>query len=401
MNEIIYKNLLLDYKMNINGFLIFNLASMSISSICVIILNRIFMIDYSEDNKISWKFILMFSIPIIFALIFYKIYSTVFGDDDNNNKKDIQIIKFGGYVLYQEKVLSDENCCISCCSDCLESFQKMDYGCCCQLCGYSYLFKSIFCCKCSCSNNVRRQIYSNDYNKENICIIYKVNGICSWIVNTLTNPRVLIFVPILYIFNALNIGFDYDIEKDIEEHKNKAIISNIISLSSRIIFYVINFFGGLFLIKKFNFFNENEFYTIINGFIIIIIFESLFSATISILIYCNLINDNLKDFLVTVSLESKEYIEIVCLDFFSLYFEINLSLGDFLSNSSILTFYLILWKFVELMIEILNFKNASLLIFQFSFGIILSFAIIIFTICLKTRNKNIEDFENLIEELDV
>ena len=103
----------------------------------------------------------------------------------------------------------------------------------------------------------------------------------------------------------------------------------------------------------------------------------------------------------TVSLESKEYIEIVCLDYFSLYFEINLSFGDFLSNSSILTFYLIIWKFFELMIEILNFKNAYLLIFQFSFGIILSFAIIIFTICLKDKSSNIEEIENLIEELDV
>ena len=199
----------------------------------------------------------------------------------------------------------------------------------------------------------------------------------------------------------MNIGFDYDIAKDIEEHKNKVIISNIISLFSRIIFYAINYLGGSFLIKKFDFFKNNEFFTIINGFILIIILESLFSASISILIYCNLINGDLKDFLVTVSLESKEYIEIVCLDYFSLYFEINLSFGDFLSNSSILTFYLIIWNFFEFIMEILNFKNDYLLIFQFSFGIIISFAIIIFTICLKIHPDNIEEFENLIDELDV
>lgn len=401
LNDLYYKAFLLNFKMKINGFLIFYLASMSFSSICVIILNRIFMIDYSEENKISWKFILMFSIPMILALIFYKVYSIAFSDENNEENKEIKIIKFGGYVIYQEKKLSDEKCCISCCSDCIESFKKLDYGCCCQLCGFSYLFKSMFCCKCSCSNNVRTQISSNDYKKENFCIIYKVNGICSWFVNTLTNPRVLIFVPILYIFNALNIGFDYDIAKDIEEHKNKVIISNIISLFSRIIFYVINYLGGSFLIKKFDFYKNNEFFTIINGFILIIILESLFSATISILIYWNLINGDLKDFLVTVSLESKEYIEIVCLDYFSLYFEINLSFGDFLSNSSILTFYLIIWNFFEFIMEILNFKNDYLLIFQFSFGIIISFAIIIFTICLKIHPDNIEEFENLIDELDV
>jgi hypothetical protein len=80
----------------------------------------------------------------------------------------------------------------------------------------------------------------------------------------------------------LNIGFDYDITKDIEEHKNKVIISNIISLSSRIIFYVVNYLGGLFFIKKFLIFRDNEFYTIIVGFILIIILESLFSTTIAI-----------------------------------------------------------------------------------------------------------------------
>ena len=401
LNDMYYESLLLNYKMKINGFLIFYLVSMSFSSICVIILNRMFMIDYSEENKINWKFILMFSIQMILALIFYKVYSSAFGDEDNETKKEIKIIKFGGYAIYQEKVLSDEKFCISCCSDCIESAQKLDYGCCCQLCGFSYLFKSIFCCKCSCSNNVRKHISSNDYKKENICIIYKINGICSWVVNTLTNPRVLIFVPILYIFNALNIGFDYDISNDIEEHKNKVIISNIISLSSRIIFYVINYLGGLYLIKKIFFYNENEFYTIINGFLLIIIFESVFSAIISILIYCNLIDGDLKDFLVTVSLESKEYIEIVCLDYFSLYFQLNLSFGDFLSNSSILTFYLIIWKFFELLLEIINFQNAYLLIFQFSFGIILSFAIIIFTKFLINRPHNIEEYEDLLAELDV
>ena len=108
--------------MKINGFLIFYLASMSFSSICVIILNRIFMIDYSEENKISWKFILMFSIPMILALIFYKVYSIAFSDENNEENKEIKIIKFGGYVIYQEKKLSDEKCCISCCSDCIESF---------------------------------------------------------------------------------------------------------------------------------------------------------------------------------------------------------------------------------------------------------------------------------------
>jgi hypothetical protein len=63
------------------------------------------MIDYSEENKISWKFILMFSIPMILALIFYKVYSIAFGDENNKNNKEIKIIKFGGYVIYQEKAL--------------------------------------------------------------------------------------------------------------------------------------------------------------------------------------------------------------------------------------------------------------------------------------------------------
>ena len=51
MDERIYTNLRLKYKMNINGYLIFYLFSMVASSICLIIINRYYFSDYNEGKK--------------------------------------------------------------------------------------------------------------------------------------------------------------------------------------------------------------------------------------------------------------------------------------------------------------------------------------------------------------
>lgn len=393
--ERVYSNLLLNYKIDINGFLLFYLISMTGSSIFVIIFNRIFLINYSEynRNKKTIYYILSFSLPMIFALIFYKIYTLVFGEENTQNKK-IEIIKFGGYIIYQEKYISNENCCSSLFSDCLESFEKLNYGCCCQLCSCTYICKSLICCKCSCDNNIRKRIATNDVNKEKICVIYKINGICSWLTHLLTNPRILIFVPILYIMKALNIQFSSKITED-SENNFKTITLNIITLSSRFIFFTINYFGGKALSDE-----KKDFYIFIYGIIIILIFESIFSAIISIFINFDLISGNLRDYLITISVESTEYMEIVCLEYFSLYFQMNLALGDFLSNSFILTFYLSIWNLFELIITTIT-KEKYLYIFQFVFGIILSITSIIITFCIRFNSNTNYNLSNLIDNFDV
>ena len=401
LNERIYYNLLLDYKMEINGFLLFYLISMTISSIFVIIYNRIFLLNYSEYNRNikSLYYILSFSVPMILSLFFYKVYTLVFGEENTTQNKKIDIIKFGGYIIYQEKYISNENCCCSLCSDCSESLEKLNYGCCCQLCSCTYICKSLICCKCSCDNNIREKIATNDVNKEKICVVYKINGICSWLTSLLTNPRILIFVPMLYIINSLNIAFPSVIAEDSDNIKT--ITLNIITLSSRFIFFIINYFGGKALNVFFQTLEEKkDFYIIIYGIVLILIFESIFSAIISIFINFDLISGNLRDYLITISIESTEYMEIVCLEYFSLYFQINLALGDFLSNSSILTFYLTIWELFALIMNII-IKVKYLFIFQFVFGIVLSIVLIIFTICIRLNSNSKGVLTDLVDKFDV
>ena len=57
-----YKNFILEYKNSINGFLFFYIFSMSISSICVIIINRIYLVDLKVENLNTtiWLIILFF-----------------------------------------------------------------------------------------------------------------------------------------------------------------------------------------------------------------------------------------------------------------------------------------------------------------------------------------------------
>jgi len=404
MSENAYKNFFLEYKKTINGFLIFYIFSMSISSICVIIINRIYLFNFKEDNLYNniLLIIIFFTSPMIFSLFFYFLYSIIFLDNNKKNDKEIDIKKFGGYIIYQETSNSDRGCCASCLIDCSECFKKLNYGCCCQICSCSYICKSIFCCKCSCEHNRREEIDTRDKEKTKICIIYKINGICSWIINLLTNPRTLIFVPFLYLFYALNIGFDSSTSEDFNNDITKKSILNVAILSSRLLLYSINYFGGKWLNLILHSAEENkDFYVILYGLILVIISEAIFSSVISILIYSNIFKNDIKQFLIIISHKSTEYIEIVCLEYFSFYLQINIPIGEFLSTSSILSLYLFVWKAFEfLIIDIINVSNASLLIFKYTFGMALATVLIIFIFYLKRNPKVYEVINDFINALD-
>ena len=399
-----YKNFILEYKNSINGFLFFYIFSMSISSICVIIINRIYLVDLKEENLNTniWLIILFFGAPMLFSLIFYFLYSLIFQEDKTKSTKEIDVKKFGGYIIYQESTNSDESFLSSCTNNCIECFKKLNYGCCCQLCSCSFICKAIFCCNCSCEDNERIMINTKDKETTKICIIYRINGICSWVINLLTDPRIIIFVPFLYLFYALNIGFSSTTSEDFNKDLTKKSILNVIILVSRFILYCINYFGGIMLNKCLEAYEtDKDFYVILYGLILVIISESMFSSVISFLIYYNVLIDDLKEYFVVVSHKSTEYIEIVCLQYFSLYFKVNNPVGEFLSNSSILTLYLILWKGFELIIiDIANVTEKILLLFKFIFGILLTIILFVFIIYLKKHPKADDVLLNFMHKLD-
>ena len=127
----------------------------------------------------------------------------------------------------------------------------------------------------------------------------------------------------------------------------------------------------------------------------------MFSSVISVLIYYDILIDDLKNYFVVVSHKSTEYREIVCLQYFSLYFKFYNPALELLSNSSILTLYLILWKGFEIIIiDIINVTEKILLLFKFIFGILLTIILFVFIIYLKKHPKADDVLLNFMHKLD-
>ena len=396
MDEKIYTNLRLKYKMNINGYLIFYLFSMVASSICQIIINRYYFSDYNEGKKEKINIVIKLSTLFIsLSLILFFVYSTVFNFNEKKENKEVSVIKFGGYIIYRENYVYD-TFCKRFCSDIAECFKKWNYACCCQLCSCLYFFKCILCFRCSCQDyNKREKMITNDIIKENICIIYKINGFCSYFSKILTNPKVLIFVPLLYLFNLFNIGFN-----SVLSEINEGFIINILSLLSILLFFFINYLFGKILAKYFNEFDDDkDFYIIVYGLFSVVLFESIFSSIISCLIYFNGIGNNTKGYFIIISLQSIEYIKIISLNYFAFYFKINSLLGDLLSNSFILSFYIIIWRVFEIFINICDI-NKSLILFQFIFGLIIFIFVIIFLKLMKKKGEFYLTFIALVDKID-
>jgi len=253
------------------------------------------------------------------------------------------------------------------------------------------IFKCIFCCKFyeypfyKIEKNANSEIINKN---EKICIIYKVNSFCFWFFDKIFNIHVYPFVPMIYLFEAYNIGFKSNLLDEKIDNKKELLIINITSLLSLFIMYAINKYGGLLLNKYLNWFSDifnkesdeeddykNDFKNIISGIFPLILFETIYSAIISPLIYFKKINSDIMQYFMSFSIGSSEYLKIVCLNYLSLYWKINNNEIELLSSSFTFSFYLIIWNGIAFLIEILI---NDLIFFQF----IIAATIIFFFISL-------------------
>jgi hypothetical protein len=269
----------------------------------------------------------------------------------------------------------------------------------------------LFCCKCNCEDyniyNIEKNNNPEIINKtETICIIYKVNSFFFWFFDKLININVLGFVPMIYLFEIYNIGFK-SIKSEEKENKEKLLFRNIISLVSLFIFYLINKIGGFLMNKYLNFFSflsgrndendddnnenapkkknyKNEFKNIITGIFPLWVSEVIYSVIITPLIYYKKIDNNIKNYFISFSIGSIEYLKIVCLNYFSLYWKINNNEIEILSSSFTFSLYFIIWNGINFILEI---SNDDLLYFQLivssihCFVLISIFIHIIYTNC--------------------
>ena len=305
-------------------------------------------------------------------------------------------MKIGGYIIYSETKNVDISCCKSCGLCCKKTFKQINYGCCCYLCSLIYFFKCIFCCKFNDYPfyEIEKNTNSEIINKnEKICIIYKVNSFCFWFFDKIFNIHVFPFVPIIYLFEAYNIGFKSNLSDEKIDNKKELLIINITSLLSLFIMYAINKYGGLLLNKYLNWFSEisnkesdvgddykNDFKNIISGIFPLILFETIYSVIISPLIYFKKINNDIIQYFMSFSIGSSEYLKIVCLNYLSLYWKINNNEIELLSSSFTFSFYLIIWNGIAFLIEILI---NDLILFQFIIAAITIFFFISLLIVLN------------------
>ena len=358
-----------------NGYILVYLFSMVVSSIIKNVLDRKFVFDKirliinnkEDDSFFSYTsvIILIYTSSMISSLIFYWIYECIFIQGEKRERNTAhEAIKIFGYIIYKEKASGD------CCLDC----SVMNYKC--GMCLGMHLCN---CCSCCCCL---------DYNEASegtrqLCIIYKIKGICSWILDLLTALDMFKLVIAISIFGLINIGFNPVYSEYISNiSEKKILILNIISFSSIILFYLANILIGYLymnccrlgkdaielhekgLSKKIE---KAEINYIMQPIIIFTTITVGLSTILSCLYYFKVLQ-NIIYYFIPFSLSLEEYANIIII-----YYAENIEISiDIIKKSFAISFYKQLLYYFIWIINIFLVENKSLILTQFIFGCIIS-----------------------------
>ena len=388
-----------------NGYYFSYLFSFLFSMICKIILSKFFLFEENDNKSFFFKLFLLYLVPILVSFIFYSYFISIFKKKTKKKSpKEISIMKFCGYLIYIEKKPQEKKICCEGCRVGMRKFSYAFFGCKCCECEV--------CCKClplSQCCKTKEDLSEFNNRNENICIFYKINGICSWFCGFLFNNYGIIFYFILnlYLFELLNIGFKPSLSEYIKnyegENRNNFIVYiHIIYLSGILFFYFLTVVLGYLMTKCFTIkkIKKGEGMLLGYGIICYLIAGSIISFIISILVYYEIIQGDLSFYLITISLSSNEYFRLFIISSFSKLIDDHIEL---LSHSSIISMFLLLYRILVLIIDFFNVNKKHLILFQFILGLIIAFigtCIFMFIIiCLKSMGfKSDEDVEKYIKE---
>ena len=405
----------------LKGFFIYYLICISISIILKIILDKVFIDEYtySSRKKINRYFIINYLSLNILSCIFYILYSAKMIQKERiKGEKIISSMKLCGYIIYNEEIASKDICgcnwgynCCECFEDCKICCQTLNLSLCCCCGSCSCFWKCIFCCKCKEIDEINqyRMRKIEDINKiEKICVFYRVTGRWNWLAKTMTDIKIYILTLILYYILITNIGFEDLIWSNIEKNKyNKDdYIINVIILGSIFVFYFINFFGGKLIIYFFDSLSEEkngisnelkklgEFKFIFAGYFPYIFVQTIVAAILSGMIYFRE-KKNMNNYVLSIATGSVEYIKINILEIISFFIETNIKNLEVFSSSTIFSVYLFIWDIILFILDVADVKNISLIKFQFFFGTVFSCILFLFMIFIITigcrrylNNKN-------------
>ena len=349
-------------------------------------------------------------LPIIGSLIFYLIFSRVF-KKKSDNKYDICITKFCGYLIYQEKNAKKNSVCCEGCRVGFRKFNSLWCPCCncqCLTCEKCCPFLPLSdCCK------EKADLSEIGDRDKSMCICYKLNGKCSWLCEYFSNEYVFYYSIFFFIIKLLNFGFQSLIDEHIQKLVNEDInysdsknrdellkihLAYIIGI---IYYYLMNLlFGKLFSIiypvKKANY--NGEGYMMGIGFLFLTVFEGIVSFVFSSLIYYKKFEDY-KYYLMAFSLSAFEYMKLLLINYHSNNSDNRTQLFAY---SSFFSLSLLIINLSFIVIDYLVVDHLSFILVQFIFGLIFSFfGICIFVLTIiylkKNKIKTSEDLDRLME----
>ena len=352
--------------------------------------------DIITDHKYLYINLIKFHfIPIIVSLFFYIIFSCAF-TKKKDNKSEICITQFCGYVLFQEKKERKKSIC---CGGCRTGFRKFNiviwkiYCCCkCFFCDCCECNKCCPCCPISDSCKTKDDLTDLNDREKALCICYKVKGKCSWICDYFSNFTVFINLVLLTAMELYNIGFkslmneyiadlDYKRKYSNPEANKTLDIIHIVYIVGAFFFYVFNMLFGRICYSILCFQNvefSGEGFMMGMGIMVIVMFESIITCVFSSVIYYGHAEDY-KYYLMAFSISSVEYVKLQILNFIAKGSD---QKSDLFGYSSFISIVLTIERTILSLFDYLITDHMNFIFFQFIIGVITGFIGVCFSSCL-------------------
>ena len=347
----------------------------------------------------------------IFSLIFYCCYSSIFVKKEKKEQKktEINVWRILGYLIYYEKkyqeveggnesndiIENEENkenakyykapCCYSCrlghrkCRYKSKSSFFTDF--CCGVCGLLYSCFYFCCCICCCFayDDYEKCCNEKDLSEvnqgdEQFCFCYKVQGKYSWFCDLLFKNDVLSYIEFDILLELITIGFNKKINENLKENDfNHNFIVLILYLVFFIIFASLNRFESKEFresikssFMKMTHSGEVEIYRQQGNVSIILLVNIFFVIIFSGFSYFG--SESLKNFtdnyLIIFPFALTKFYNFILLN--CLINIIDYGNIDLLSNSTIVSLFLLLYKLVAFIFtDVIDCSADGLILFQF------------------------------------
>ena len=352
------------------------------------------------------KIIIYISLAVS-SLFLYCFYSLAFDKKKKSKSQtNISVKKFCGYLYYKEEKAPEKKIC---CKGCRIGMRKCYFCCtifhcfsCCRYC------ECTVCCPCipiseCCKKKV--DLSEKENEDEKICLIYKLKGFCSYICDYLTDFAYMFMVISLIYVKLLSFGFNITLNKYMNSNdEDENAYLNLAFLGGIILYYVSNIFlGYLFNENLIKFYNQNykksESSFIGIGVIPLLFFINIICLLFSILINYDIVNKDIKNYLMSISKSGTEYYYLMITKFVIVGNFNNNDGIEILSYSTFSSLFLLIFNFLISFLE--NLDEKTLIFIQYIINLL--FFIVescyITCMCVCFRILGVKKREDLFNEI--